>query len=136
MKKLRLSNIFLICFFVSCTNSHLPDVDGMWQLKTIEDATGHVQTVDTIYYSFQRQRLFTYTQLNAGPMQFDPTLVVYGYVDFPAKDRMVIHIDASGAGYVSVLPWHSESVTYAILKLTSKEMILEDEGDIYRFINF
>jgi len=136
MKKLRLLSIFLICFLASCTNSHLPDVDGMWQLKTIEDAAGHVQTVDSVYYSFQKQRLFTYTQLSGGPMQFDPTLIVYGYVDFPANDRMFIHIDASGAGYVSVLPWHSESVTYTILKLTSKEMVLEDEGDIYRFINF
>ena len=136
MKKHVLLSILLICFLVSCIDWNLPNVDGMWQLKTIEDKTGHIQTVDTIYYSFQAQRLFTVTQLNVGPMQFEPILILYGYVDFPAKDRMFIDLDTSGVGWFSLLPWRLNDVTYFIRKLTSKEMILENVGDIYRFIKF
>ena len=124
-------------FLVSCMNRHLPDVDGMWQLKTIEDNSGYIQTVDTIYYSFQAQKLFAFTQLNGTPMQFESTFILHGYVDFPSNDHLFIHIDSSKEEYFSRLPWHSGSVSYFIQKLTHKEMILEnEEGDIYRFIKF
>jgi len=136
MKKHVLLSILLVCLLVSCINSAWPDVDGMWQLKTIKDKTGRIQTVDTIYYSFQAQRMFTFSQLNALPMQFESTLIMYGYVDFPAKDCMVIQMDSSGEGWFWKLPWQSKSITYVIQKLTCKEMILESEGDIYRFIKF
>jgi len=136
MKKHVLLSIFLICFLVSCIDRNLPDVDGMWQLKTIEEKTGSIQIVDTIYYSFQARRLFTFTQLNAGPMQFEPIFIIYGYVDFPAKDRMVIQLDPAHGFYFPLLPWSLENTSYFIQKLTSKEMILENEGSIYRFIKF
>ena len=136
MKKHVLLSILLGCFLVSCINSVWPDVDGMWQLKTIEDKTGHIQTVDTIYYSFQAQRLFTFTQLNAGPMQFEPVFIMYGYVYFPDKDHMNIQLDPAHGMLFSLMPWDLENTTYSIRKLTSKEMILENEGDIYRFIKF
>ena len=129
-------SLFLLCFLVSCMNRDLPDVDGMWQLKTIENKTGSIQTVDTIYYSFQAQRFFSFTQLNAGPMQFEPVFIMYGYVDFPAKDRMVIRLDPVHGLFFPLLPWELENTTYLIRKLTSKEMILENEGDIYLFIKF
>ena len=132
----RLLSILLICFLVSCIDRDLPNVDGMWQLKTIEDKTGHIQIVDTIYYSFQARRLFTVTQLNAGILQFEPVLVAYGYVDFPAEDRMVIRLDPAGAIFFPFLPWSLEHTTYFIRKLSRKEMILENEGDTYRFIKF
>ena len=136
MKKHVLLSLFLLSFLVSCTDNNLPDVDGMWQLKTIEEKTGHIQPVDTIYYSFQAQKLFTFTRLNVGVSQFEPMCVAYGYVDFPTKNTMLIQMDISGAGFFSLLLWQSESVTYSIQKLTSKEMVLENEGDVYRFIKF
>ena len=129
-------SIFLLFSLVSCIDSNLPDVDGMWQLKTIEDKTGYTQTVDTIYYSFQKQRLFSFTQLNEGPMLFEPIFIMYGYVDFPAKDRMVIQMDPAHGLFFPLLPWGSEYITYSIQRLTSKEMVLENDGDIYRFIKF
>ena len=136
MNKYVLLSILLLCFFVSCIDSNLPDVDGMWQLKTIEDKTGRIQMVDTIYYSFQAQRLFTFTQLNAGPMQFEHVFIMYGYVDFPAKDRMLIQLDPAHGLFFPQMPWDLENTTYFIRKLTSKEMVLDNEGDIYRFIKF
>ena len=137
MNKHVLLSTLLLGFFISCINSDWPDVDGMWQLKTIEDPNGHTQTVDTIYYSFQAQQLFAFTQLNAGQLQFEPTYIMYGYVDFPDKDHLHIFLDPAHVGLFYLLPWHIEDVTYFIRKLTSKEMILENQGDtIYRFIKF
>jgi hypothetical protein len=135
MKKSVFLSIALFCLLLSCSDGDLPKVNGMWQLKTIEEA-GNLQTVDTVYYSFQAQQLFAFTQLNARFMQFEPTLVVYGYVEFPAENQLYIHMDEAGGQYFPILPWHSESVTYTIRKLTSKEMILEQEAKIYRFIKF
>ena len=130
-------SILLICILVSCINRDWPDVDGMWQLKTIEDKSGHIQTVDTIYYSFQAQRFFSFSQLNATPRQFESTFILYGYVEFPENDRMFIHMSPAGEGFFSKLPWQSGSVSYFIRKLTCKEMVLEnDRDDIYRFIKF
>ena len=138
MKKHVFLSILLLGFLASCINSDLPNVDGMWQLKTIETPSGHTQTVDTAYYSFQAQQLFAFTQLNTGPWQFEPTYVMYGYVDFPDKDHLHIFLDPAHIGMFNLLPpWQMEDVTYFIRKLTSKEMILENQGDsIYRFIKF
>ena len=137
MTKHAFLSIILLGFFVSCINSDLPNVDGMWQLKTIEASSGHTQTVDTIYYSFQAQRLFTFTQLNTGPLQFETTYIMYGYVDFPDKDHLHIFLDPAHVGLFPLMPWQMEDITYFIQKLTSKEMILENQGDsIYRFIKF
>ena len=136
MKKHTFFSSLLLCFLVSCIIRDLPDVDGMWQLKTIENKTGDIQTIDTVYYNFQSQRLFAYTQLNTLPMQSDSTLIIYGHVCFPAKDRMFIQMDSSQEGWFWMLPWQSQNISYFIRKLTSKEMILENEGDIYRFIKF
>lgn len=138
IKKYGFLSIFLFGLLVSCSNSDLPDVDGMWQLKTIGDSAGRIQTVDTIYYSFQAQRLFAFTQLNGGPWQSQPAFVMYGYVDFPAKDRMLIRLDPAHGGLFTHMPWSLERTTYFIRKLTSKEMILEneEEGDTYQFIKF
>ena len=139
MKKYALLSILLLCFLISCIDRDLPDVDGMWQLKTIEYKTGQKQTVDTIYYSFQAQRLFSFTQLNnAGWLQFEPVFIMYGYVDFPDKDHMVIQLDPAHGGFFPLMPWDLINTTYFIQKLTSKEMILENEEDkdIYRFIKF
>jgi hypothetical protein len=116
----------------------LPDVDGMWQLKTIESSTGQIRTVDTMYYSFQAQKLFSFTELTADPSKNQLISILYGYVDFPSKDRMVIRLDPAYKELSHLLPSGSESTSYFIQKLTSKEMILESEKerDIYRFIKF
>ncbi|MDR1526949.1 MAG: lipocalin-like domain-containing protein [Dysgonamonadaceae bacterium] len=136
MKKYELLSTLLSCFFVSCIHTDTPDINGMWQLTSIQDRTGCTQTIDTIYYSFQGQKLFTCTLLNAGPLYSDPTIVLYGYVNFPAQNQLHIQMDQWTAPYLSFLPWRSESVNYFIRKLTSKEMILEDDGVIYRLNKF
>jgi hypothetical protein len=129
-------SILLACLLVSCMHTGTTDINGMWQLTAIQDAGGRTQTVDTIYYSFQGDKLFTYTLLNAGLIQSDPTLVLYGYVYFLDQNRLQIQMDKSGGDFFSFLLWRSESVTYTIRKRTSREMILEEGETVYHFVKF
>jgi hypothetical protein len=138
MKKTLITACVLLGLLLACTqqNNHLPDVDGMWQLKSIEDPSGRVQVVDTVYFGFQARKLFTYTQLNTFPEQSDPTMICYGYVDFPDPNYMYIYLDPLHEFYAPWLLWRSERITYLIRKLSSEEMILENDGNVYRLIKF
>ncbi|GHT42294.1 hypothetical protein FACS189437_10130 [Bacteroidia bacterium] len=138
MKKRWFPGIFLFFFLVSCLDPDLPHINGMWQLKTIVDEKGNVQAVDTIYYSFQRQAVFSYTVLNANPANPDPTELFYGYIDFPAENKLHILIDEKyiWEASLALMLWHDRQTTYDILKLNSKELILGQDGTQYNFIKF
>ena len=127
---------FVILFFTACLDTNLPNVNGMWQLKHIESEDGNIQSVDTIYYSFQRQAVFSYTELYEG----NPSTaqVLYGFVYFPEDKKIHIQMDKgyTEAHCISSLIWRGTNVTYDILKLNSKEMILFSEGKTYKFIKF
>jgi hypothetical protein len=110
----------------------------MWQLKTIQSSNNEIQTVDTVYYSFQRQCIFSYTLLNGDTSKPNSTVVIYGFIDFPAENKLHIQID-KGMQYdyqISRLLWKGAEITYDIVKLNSKELILEEKGTRYNFINF
>ncbi|GHT04089.1 hypothetical protein FACS189423_06250 [Bacteroidia bacterium] len=136
MKKRWFPGIVGLLFLISCLDPDLPHINGMWQLKTIADEGGNVQTVDTAFYSFQRQALFSYTLLNGNMNLPEPTQIVYGYIDFPAENKLHIQIDANQYDLLFLLPWHDQQVTYDILKLNSKELILGQDGTHYNFIKF
>jgi hypothetical protein len=107
----------------------------MWQLKTIQDENKNIQKVDTIFYSFQRQAIFSYTILTGTSSDLP---VIYGYVDFPAKDKLHIQLDRmyEQTSEPDRMLWKGMQTEYDILKLTSKEMILEQEGKLFNFIKF
>jgi hypothetical protein len=122
----------------------MPVINGMWQLKTIEDAGSHtIQSVDTIFYAFQRQSIFSYTILHEKEDQPASFQVVYGFIDFiPDNDHLRIQIDKNhyindkGEKYyinLNLLLWKSEEITYTIVRLDSKCMILSQGGSIYNF---
>jgi hypothetical protein len=136
MKKRLFPGICLFLLLISCLDSDLPSVNGMWQLKSIVDEGGNSQTVDTVYYSFQRQALFSYTLLNGNRNMPDPTEILFGYIDFPAENKLHIQIEEHYKDLLFLLPWHDQQVTYDILKLNSKEMILGQDGVLYNFIKF
>jgi hypothetical protein len=120
-----------LLIFAACSDGDKPVINGMWQLKTIEDNTHtHVQTVDTIFYAFQRQSIFSYTVLleNGG---YPASNVIYGYIDFPDPDHLHILLDEKYQGY-NVL-WQGIEVTYDIIRLDSKRMTLLSEGTYYYF---
>jgi len=138
MKKHLLWGIILIPFFVSCLDVNLPNVNGMWQLKTIQDENGETQKVDTVFYCFQRQAIFSCTILKGDTSNYsDPTLIVYGYIDFPVKDKIHIQLDKMYEGlYEEILLWKGMQTEYDIIRLNSKEMILGQDDKKYTFIKF
>ncbi|KAA6302519.1 MAG: hypothetical protein EZS26_001351 [Candidatus Ordinivivax streblomastigis] len=133
MKKVLFPLVIVCALCASCVDSDLPNVNGMWQLKTIEEAGGSSHPVDTIYYSFQRQTLFAYTILNYWPERPDPILLVYGLIDLSVADRLTIHIPND---WKKDVLWQDSIITYTIRQLNAKKMVLEQEDVKYHFIKF
>jgi hypothetical protein len=132
MKNLVGLGIVLLTFFTACNDSSLPDINGMWQLKTIEDANHQTQSVDTIFYSFQRQAIFSYTVVHQD--KSDPP--IYGFIDFPDKDHLHILLDTGSEWQKEQVLWKEMNVTYEILLLNSKYMQLSQNGIVYSFNKF
>lgn len=138
MKKIGLLSLFACILFFACSDSDLPDVNGMWQLKTIQDESGNTQVVDTVFYSFQRKKIFSHTLLKKNEINQEIAYVVYGYIDFPTEDKLLISLDeAYRFPYVlENLHWDNYDIEYDIFKLSSKEMILTRNHEIYTFKKF
>jgi hypothetical protein len=135
MKKLACWGILPLLLLVSCLDPDLPHINGMWQLKSIANANGSIEPVDTVYYSFQRQAIFSYTITDGSG---DPVNPFFGYIDFPANDKVHIELDPQfeWVEFPPSLQWDGIHVTYNILKINSKELILGKEGVNYNFIKF
>ncbi|MDR0799490.1 MAG: lipocalin-like domain-containing protein [Dysgonamonadaceae bacterium] len=135
MKKLFFALTFSLLFFTTCLDRNLPDVNGMWQLKTIEDEQGS-HAVDTIFYSFQRQAIFSYTVLyppERWPMEKE---ILYGYIDFPASDQLHIQLDPRYHIIKNLTLWKDTAVTYTIKELNTHRLVLSHSGVTYHFINY
>jgi len=106
--------------------------DGMWQLKTVEDANGNLSNVDTIYYSFQRETLFALTVL-ANPKQAEYPF--YGYVEILSGDKVRLTADnKNNSDYRMKLfreysGWSSLSVDFDIIKYNKSDLVLFDGGN-------
>ena len=158
MKKLFFALIFSGLLLVSCNDPSLPIIDGMWQLKTLETKEGK-QTIDTIFYSFQYQRLFSVTILNADNIKTwspnDPTVIFYGYTHFSGENQLTLELNVpenlypvdrvnfKHEDYWQFIPWATpdkvkSSSDLTIQKHSSKSLVLKhnDTGDIYSFIKF
>ncbi|MDR0543222.1 MAG: lipocalin-like domain-containing protein [Dysgonamonadaceae bacterium] len=137
-----LGSFLCIPLLYSCIDFNLPLIDGMWQLKTVEDAGGK-HPVDTIFYSFQYQRIFSQTVLNAKPYNPDnPNAYIYGFTDFSVKDKVTLSLNhgAEGDYWYQLLIWNveteGETATFDIVRYNSKELILRRNGSTYNFIKF
>jgi hypothetical protein len=134
---LLLGGLFISLLLTSCLDADTPHVDGLWQLQTIHTSDNKVLPVDTLYYSFMLKRNeFTYIILHDRSTEPEQAETRYGYVDFPAKDKMHILLDKQYHWEIALFPWNNIEVTYNILQLTSKKMILEDNSTQYHFIKF
>jgi hypothetical protein len=114
----------------------------MWQLKTIQDENKNVETIDTIYYSFQRQAIFSCTLLHEKENEAATATVIYGYIDFPDNNHLHIQLDKNQKGEKYLLPWNWGEETpvseliHDIVKLDSKNMVLSHNGKTYNFIKY
>jgi hypothetical protein len=131
----------ILVFSNACCDGDRPEINGMWQLKTIQDENRNSQIQDTIFYSFQRQSIFSYTQLHEKEGQPSRSTIVYGYIDFPDNNHLHILLDKIHKQY-DLLPWNwgkefpSNDVTYDLIKLDSKKLILFHDGKTYNFIKY
>jgi len=143
MKKNGCLIILSTLFFISCSMDENRGVEGLWQLKTITE-NGIDLPVDTIFYSFQlKQEGFAYTIVHESWNTPEQTKVFYGYVGFPSKNQLHIQMDSETEEfwskiYKEELIWRDTQVTYDILKLNCKEMILKQTGQEVqcKFIKF
>jgi hypothetical protein len=126
----------MLLLLSSCVDFDLPNVNGMWQLKTIQDGNENVQTVDTVFYSFQRQAIFSYTVLHEKEKKAATADVIYGYVEFPNLNQLHILLDENENWKKDLLLlWEGENnVTYDIVKLDSKKMVLFRNNKTYNFM--
>jgi hypothetical protein len=134
MKKLLFLLSIILVFITACSDGDMSDINGMWQLKTIEDAGNHtVQPVDTIFYAFQRQSIFSYTILYEDDNNPATALQIYGFIDFPDNDHLHIQLDKAYHWRAPYVLWQDTAVIYDIVRLDSKSMILSQGGSIYNF---
>ncbi|MDR2691501.1 MAG: hypothetical protein LBB73_04280, partial [Dysgonamonadaceae bacterium] len=97
MKQLLFLIFTPLVFFATCSDGDKPAINGMWQLKAIEDSL-HTIPVDTIFYSFQRQSIFSYTILQEKESLPATTTVIYGFIDFPDNNHLHIQLDKNHYG--------------------------------------
>jgi len=130
MKKYLLFSILLMLLFVSCDRYKTYKLDGMWQLKTVKDSSGNETQVDTVFYSFMREVIFSFTMTENSKSANYP---FYGYMDMPSDNQ--VHVQISNISYTDYIEsflalsgWSSADITFDIKKYDSSNLVLFDNG--------
>jgi hypothetical protein len=84
-----LYSILVALSLVSCDNYKNYRLDGMWQLKTVQNEERSEIKVDTVFYSFQRETVFSFTLLENSKFAAYP---VYGYMNMLSDHKVHILI--------------------------------------------
>ncbi|MDL2243617.1 lipocalin-like domain-containing protein [Bacteroidales bacterium OttesenSCG-928-J19] len=130
--------VYCSLFAVSCDSSPVADINGMWQLQTIRNEEGNTQHTDSIFYSFQRDYIFSYTELYTNELGKEDCRQLYGYADYP-DDKTVHIIMDKNYHYPEAwnhLPWKGTEVEYRIIELKSKKLVLGYGNETYTFTKF
>ena len=101
----------------------------MWQLKTIKDSNGNETQVDTVFYSFQNEVVFSFTVTadNSKSVSYP----YYGYMDMPSVDKVHVLIDRISdtehiESFLSLSGWSSADIIFDIKDYTNKNLVLFD----------
>ncbi len=139
----------IVLLFPACDK--LPangDLDGMWQLMTIEKNGEEAEEVKSkkVYYSFQLGlvQLNSYELIDRNGFyahfsHSDGTLLIYG-ISFPSKNESAsdnnIELTEADLPRLAPLGIYSLNPRFKVLKLNSKEMILQSEHAKLTFRKF
>ena len=129
MKKNLLLGLLSTILLVSCENYKNYKLDGMWQLKTIKDTNGKITQVDTVFYSFRREVVFSFTITENSQFASYP---FYGYMDIPSGDK--VHVLMHGISidpdrielFLLLSGWSSADITFDIINYTNTSLVLFD----------
>jgi len=134
MRKVLLYSMLSALILVSCENFKNYRLDGMWQLKTVEDVDGNINSIDTVFYGFQRECVFSYTSVPS--LQFYP---YYGYIDMPSDNIIHITMDRRwlhGGNldkFLNYADWGNADengrITFNIMKYDKSNLILSNSGN-------
>ena len=116
--------------FVSCDRYKTYKLDGMWQLKTVKDSSGIETQVDTVFYSFMREVIFSFTMTENSKSANYP---YYGYMDTSSDNQVhVLITNISNTEYIesflALSGWSSADITFDIKKYDSSNLVLFDSG--------
>ena len=126
-------SITLILLFFSCSGFKTYKLDGMWQLKTVEDNGGNEIKVDTVFYSFERETIFSFTTTTENSKSASHLFL--GYMDMPSGDKVHVQLNDIFTGnteninlFLSLSGWSSADITFDIKKYNSSNLVLFDNG--------
>ena len=130
-KRLLFFCLLLPVLLTSCDFYKNFRLDGMWQLKTVQDIDGKVVQVDTVYYSFRREVVFSFTVLENPKQALYP---VYGYIDMPSDNKVHVLINKKSdednlEWFLELSGWSSTDVTFDIKKYDNSNLVLFDSGN-------
>ena len=130
--------ILLLLFalsFVGCSNDIEHLISGQWQLKSIEE-NGKTTPVDTVFFSFQRGKIFALTVL----INPDESRQSYGYLDKVSETGLAIQISPHMIPEdVICYGWNPENnylQLFSVVKQNSKTLILSANEKTYSFKKF
>ena len=124
--------IFLVFIYLaSCDDISRSEIEGKWQLKTVEKA-GMEITVDTVWYNFQSKSIFQYQFFIS---QQDTFMLLPGVVK--SNQVNILHLELITNEHLDQTDWHGINRSFTIEKLDKKNLILVgEEGYSYSFIRF
>ncbi|MDR1763823.1 MAG: hypothetical protein LBR64_07745 [Dysgonamonadaceae bacterium] len=128
-KLLPLLFVLLACF--ACNEEDTCSINGFWQLKTIETEGVEPAKIDTVFLGFQRGAIFSYTILHERENEPSTSDILFGYIDFPTAD--CLHLLMDGNYDTGMMLWKDREITFDVLKLSTKQLILKNEKTVYNF---
>ncbi|MDR3309709.1 MAG: lipocalin-like domain-containing protein [Tannerella sp.] len=131
-----------LAVMVSCEGRIPSQLEGKWQLKTVE-RNGRVEAVDTVWYNFQSQSIFA---LQIYRPQEDTYILLYG---FKKQTDDILSVEMLNMAYTDLYDWPTDWAnvkpeapngpqrSFSIIDLSARRLLLRsDEGYNYSFIKF
>ena len=141
MKKLIYIVAIFALHFLSCSDEIDSQINGFWQLKTIEN-NGVVNHVDTVFYGFQRGATFSISVLLPDNSLVE-SIYSYGYVSFPSENKMKISMDTARyedgsfkvirGDFLKYSEWGDYYITFDVKQLDNKHLIVSKDEKIFSF---
>ena len=131
-KRLIVVFVALICY--SCSDEMSHTINGYWQLNQVTYPNGRIELVDTVFYAFQKQTVFSFTTL----INADSTCISYGYIDLQEENRIRILMDLnhSDPDFLALSGWTSTDETFSVDIQKNKMNMVDSRERVLQFKRF